>query len=372
MKIALVILHADPARGGAERYTVDLANALAKAGHAVTLLSGDRSLRHAVETAETSGVRSVRLPMRGLTRSAKYQAFADAAETWLRNHPQDLVHAMLPMRTCDLYHPHAGLAVDALKGKPIQTFFNPRRRRFAAIERRLLTQPAPPVVLCLSDFVKGEFLRSYPDFPVQRLERLFNAIDLERFTPPAARPENARVEALLVAQSFKLKGVATALHALVAAPDVSLTVIGRDDPAPYLALARKLGVADRVEFPGVQRDVRPFYQRAGFLVLPTRRDSCSLVVLEAIACGLPVISTRFNGACEIMEQGTHGYILDEADDPALLADAMNRLADDTTRRTMQDACVALRPALAYEHHLAALMGIYERTLKNRRSGPAAG
>ncbi len=363
MKIALIILQADAARGGAERYTVDLAAALAGRGHEVTLLGGDRQCRQTRELAVAQGYRQVVLPLRGITRSAKYRGFAAAAQSWLAAHPHPIVHAMLPLRGCNIYHPHAGLAINALLGKPVQTLFNPRRRLFARIERELLTRRDPPRVLCLSELVKGEMRRSYPDFPAGRLEVLFNAVDLTRYAPPAAgHPQSAApVEALLVAQSFKLKGVATAIRALVDAPDITLTVIGRDPPTEYWKLAEELGVTDRLAFPGVQSDMARFYRRAGFLVLPTRRDSCSLVVLEALACGLPVISTRHNGACEIMRDGQHGYILDEADDSQALAQAMNRLANGDLRAKMQAACTQLRPLLGLDRHLQSLEAIYRRT-----------
>ena len=105
---------------------------------------------------------------------------------------------------------------------------------------------------------------------------------------------------------------------------------------------------------------RPFV-----LVLPTYRDSCSLVVLEALACGLPVISTRQNGATEVMTDGEHGTILADPGDPRLAA-ALSEMLDDRRRARMRAACVALRPALSWEHHLETLLGLYGRVVRQRR------
>jgi UDP-glucose:(heptosyl)LPS alpha-1,3-glucosyltransferase len=146
---------------------------------------------------------------------------------------------------------------------------------------------------------------------------------------------------------------------------VKLTVVGRDDPKKFRRLAERLGVLDRIDFVGPQADVRPFYHRADFLILPTRHDPCSLVVLEALACGLPVISTRFNGACEIMENGVHGWVLDSADDPRELAHAMNQLSDPAILKMITSNCASLRPALSYDNHLQSLMAIYEAILSQR-------
>jgi UDP-glucose:(heptosyl)LPS alpha-1,3-glucosyltransferase len=365
MRITLVSLSADSSRGGAESYTLDLARRLVECGHTITLISGARGTTHALGSSTKDGYTHVTVPASGVTRSRRYLRFAMGVESWIREHPQDIIHAMLPLPSCHVYHPHAGIAIAAIQGKPIQTLSNPRRRLFAKTEHQLLTSSHPPVILCLSDYVKAEFLRYYPDFPEENMVKLFNAVDLDHHVPAGDKNTGSPVEALMVAQDFKRKGLATAIRALAEAPAVKLTVVGRDNPKKFQHLAERLGVSNRVDFVGPQADVRPFYRRAGFLVLPTRHDPCSLVVLEALAQGLPVISTRYNGACEIMENGRHGWIMDSADDPHELADAMNQLSDSTTLKTITHNCVSLRPALSYEHHLQCLVAAYDSILKQR-------
>jgi len=113
-----------------------------------------------------------------------------------------------------------------------------------------------------------------------------------------------------------------------------------------------------VVFAGKTDDPVSFYRAADFFLLPTRHDPCSLVVLEALAMGLPVISTVFNGACEIMTSGQHGFVLPDPSDIDAIAEAMRNLLDPQARATMSDACLMLRPRLAYEHHLDELLKIY--------------
>jgi UDP-glucose:(heptosyl)LPS alpha-1,3-glucosyltransferase len=81
--------------------------------------------------------------------------------------------------------------------------------------------------------------------------------------------------------------------------------------------------------------------------------------------GVPVISTRFNGACEIMTDGQHGFVLDDPSDVQSLADRMTRMLDPALRAHMSAACIALRPKLAYEHHLDTLMNIYQQAIAIR-------
>src|SRR5437763_240307 len=108
MKIALVILHADPARGGAERYTVDLARALAAEGHDVSILASGFG-----EVPEE--VRSVRLDAAAMTRLGQFERFLDSLQRHLAESSYDVVHAMLPVRRCDFYHPHAGVAAESVE-----------------------------------------------------------------------------------------------------------------------------------------------------------------------------------------------------------------------------------------------------------------
>jgi UDP-glucose:(heptosyl)LPS alpha-1,3-glucosyltransferase len=245
---------------------------------------------------------------------------------------------------------------------------NLKRKLFASTERALLTGARPPVLLCLSQYVQRS-IATYYDLPPAQLATLFNAVDLDRFDPAKYDPAQARRElsitddrvvALMAAQDFARKGLRAAIEALAAVGDgrLLLFVAGKDNPRPHERLAADFKVRGQVRFLGPVSDMRPLYAAADFFVLPTRHDPCSLVVLESLAMGLPVISTVFNGACEIMETGRHGEVLaDPADIPALSA-AMRRLLDAPTRAKMRQACLALRGQLSFDAHVDHLLAIY--------------
>jgi UDP-glucose:(heptosyl)LPS alpha-1,3-glucosyltransferase len=357
VRIALVILHADPSRGGAERYTIDLASALANRGHQVALLAASFADRIA-------NVSSIRLTHWGLSRASRYGRFLDSLDCHLAQTHYDVIHAMLPVRHCDLYHPHAGIAAETLDRWTVH--FNPRRRAMAEVERQILSSPKPPIVLALSDYVKEFIQRHYPTLPLQSVAKLFNAVHLEHFQP-AHQPHNLTT-GLIIANDFERKGLAQALRALaqIGPTRLNLDVVGKEDPGRYDAMAKDLGVADAVVFWGAANDPRPRYAAADFLVLPTRHDPCSLVVLEALAMGLPVITTRFNGAAEAMTDGVHGFVLNDPEDVDALAGAMRKMLDPAARQRMSEACLALRPMLSYEHHLKELLKIYARVTSGKR------
>jgi UDP-glucose:(heptosyl)LPS alpha-1,3-glucosyltransferase len=123
----------------------------------------------------------------------------------------------------------------------------------------------------------------------------------------------------------------------------------------------------RVRFAGSTNDPVAFYRMADCFVLPTRHDPCSLAVLEALACGLPVVSTRFNGACEVMQDGIHGFVLDDPQDVPALSQRLREIVDASTRQKMREACVALRPTLSQEEHMGKVLEIYRRRLTSNSS-----
>jgi UDP-glucose:(heptosyl)LPS alpha-1,3-glucosyltransferase len=214
-------------------------------------------------------------------------------------------------------------------------------------------------------------VRKYFQLPDDRLATLFNAVDLAKYDP-AGRPQAGadvrrkfslptdRIVALMVAQDFARKGLREAIAGLAAVADDRLTllVVGKPDPRAYRQIAREMKVEDRVIFAGATADPHAFYAAADFFVLPTRHDPCSLVVLEALAMGLPVISTKQNGACEIMTPGEHGFVLQNADDAPGLEAAMRALLDPAERARMRENCLALRSRLAYDAHMDALLRVY--------------
>jgi UDP-glucose:(heptosyl)LPS alpha-1,3-glucosyltransferase len=378
VKVALVILHADPRKGGAEGYTVNLAHALARRGHDVTLVATTFG-------PQCEPIAQVPLDGRGVTRLGRYRAFLDSLDHHLAQTRYDVVHAIAPVRRCDFYHPQAGLAAEALASghlkyeglrRPLDqlaTRLNRKRQYVAGVERQALSGPDAPTVLCVSDMVRRTGLAHYPQLPGEKLVTLFNAVDPVRFDPHA-KPQAAeevrqrfgigpdQVVALIVAQDFKRKGLRPAIEAIARVPDprLVLLVVGKPDPRPYQQLAARLNVTDRVIFAGPTADTYGFYRAADCFVLPTWHDPCSLVVLEALAMGLPTITTAQNGACEIIEEGRHGYVLADPSDVPGLARGITQLLDPATRRAQREACLALRPRLSYEHHLDQLEALYRQ------------
>lgn len=149
-----------------------------------------------------------------------------------------------------------------------------------------------------------------------------NGVDIERFKPPdAAERAQARTKlgvdddrtiAAFIGHEFERKGLPIAMEALRTAPDVLLLVVGGSPDMIRRAQAQagSAGVAERVHFAGTRSDPIPFLWASDVLVLPSAYEANSLVVLEALACGLPVVSTRVGFAPDILVDGDTGFLVE--------------------------------------------------------------
>jgi UDP-glucose:(heptosyl)LPS alpha-1,3-glucosyltransferase len=123
-------------------------------------------------------------------------------------------------------------------------------------------------------------------------------------------------------------------------------VVGKGPVGRYQRLAARLGLGSNLKFWGPQADAAPFYQVARVLALPTIYDPCSNVVLEALGCGCPVVTTGANGAGEFISPGVNGAVLDRPADTAslrlALEEYLDRGRDPRVRRAAQEAVAHLR------------------------------
>ena len=148
-----------------------------------------------------------------------------------------------------------------------------------------------------------------------------NGVDLDRFRPPTPEERREAREALqlgeeervavFVGHEFHRKGLSFAIDALRFAPGVLLLIVGGSDDiiAEAHAEAQELGVGDRVLFLGPRHDLAPFLAASDMFVLPSAYEANALVVLEALASGLPVVTTRVGFAPEIIVDGQNGFLV---------------------------------------------------------------
>jgi glycosyltransferase involved in cell wall biosynthesis len=150
---------------------------------------------------------------------------------------------------------------------------------------------------------------------------------------------------LFVGNDYRKKGLEALLRALVQLPlDVTLAVVGNAAHiAEFRALSDSLGLGSRVSFLGALKNVEPAYEAADCLVHPTFEDTFAMVVLEAMAHGLPVVVSgpKYCGISGLLRQGVNALMLDDPRDPGELTQVLgNLLGKPALRETLSEGAVA--------------------------------
>ncbi len=187
-----------------------------------------------------------------------------------------------------------------------------------------------------------------------KLRRIPNGVDCEEFSPgPSERNELGLPQGVSMALfagdvRTNRKGLGSVLKALVKLPDVHLAVVGRSEGSPFIAMANELGVANRTHFLGFRKDVPRVIRSCDLFVFPSWYDPFGLVVTEALACGVPVVTTRATGASELLTADSGTVVEDPADVEAIAASMAYWLNDASKRKESAPACRAIALANGWE------------------------
>lgn len=233
------------------------------------------------------------------------------------------------------------------------------------------------VILAVSRMCADHYQR-YHDVPAERIRIVYHGTDTVRFSPdhrqsmrgPTRRGlgiTDSEVVFLFVGHDFVRKGLAIAIRAVRRLADqgcpVRLLVVGQRKAGRQRALGSDANGV--VLFTGRVTNTSPFYAAADALVLPTFYDPCSLTVGEALASGLPVVTTRFNGASEMLTEGRDGLILDDPADDVALSEQLRRLFEPSVRDRMGFAARQTALRFPLERNCDEITSVYKATIKRR-------
>jgi len=377
MKIALVIENMDPARGGREASTAEIAAGLARRGHQVAVLC---------QQGRWSGpnVEVLELGRRGLFRSWRVGNFAADVAKAAAEGGFDIIHATLPVPCANVYQPRGGTipaqaaasarrwgAAGGLRRRAFEPL-NLCRRALGRIEDKLARDNS---VLCLavSWVVAQEFAEFYGRQVGVRVVR--NGVSLPEIDPEDWAHWRQRIRFDLgvgqrdpvfisVANNFALKGIRETIEAFAKWDDshqgranARLVIVGKPQPEGYERIASMRGVGGKVLFVPPTQEIFRWYAAADACVLLSWYDPCSRTVLEATRLGIPSITTVYNGASEILTGGA-GIVVGSPEDTRAVVAALDELADPQRRAARAQVCRATADELSMERHVERLLEAY--------------
>ncbi len=384
MKVALTHLR-HSGTGGTERYQNQMAAHLAECGHKVTIVCRSH------EAPPHPAVRFVVLRSLALGGAWRMWAFARAVERHVQAADYDVVFGLGRCWTQDVIRLGGGCHQTYLDAahratlRPWERVLHSGRlksRVTLAIEARALRPGAGVRVITNSAMVKHDVMQRYA-VPAEKIEVIYNGVDLDRFHPRHRASGGAElrracgfdanhVVVLFLGTGYGRKGLDRVLAVF---PDLlrqqaqaRLLVVGYDSSQPaFERQAAALGIAAQVRFLGGRRDSEKCFAAADVYVLPTYYDPFANSTLEALATGLPVITTAGNGASELLAHHVHGSIVpvDTVRD-ALLDELIFWTTGDRSREA-ETAVRALAERYPQQRTVSASTAVLEDVLKERHA-----
>jgi UDP-glucose:(heptosyl)LPS alpha-1,3-glucosyltransferase len=342
-RIALLRRRFSPT-GGAERYLLRLATGLAAQGHHLTLYCEEWSPRenpfHDVKRIDTADPVAFAAKIGGMPLPDRH----------------DIVFSLDRVPSCDLYRAGDGVHAEWLGYRrafhpvlgPIRTALRRKNREVCELEARVFASGGARHVICNSRFVADQITQRF-HYPPSRITIIPNGVPYNQFSTgdrvlgrQALKLASDDYVVLLVGAGAERKGHAIARDAVrrLKMPRAKLVII--DSPPPVA--------------------MQHVYAAADVFLLPTLYDPFANVTLEALAAGLPVITSAQNGASEILQHETNGFVLPRADDDVLLVHLLEHLADPDFRAMFRKPAQDLALQYDQNRNLTATLAVFDRVM----------
>ena len=384
LRFATAIRDFSRRKGGAERYLVDLCTRMASEDFEVHVYA-----EHWEE--EVQGIHFHRVKTIPFPKSARLLSFAVRATQEMVNENYDVTLGVGNTLKADVIQPHGGVhwawfwrSLRAYDHpflwviKFLGRVLSPKQWIQGYIENRPYKKKQFRKIIAISDMVKQDIIQWY-GIPENQIEVVYNGVDTERFHPRNRQYQEEirrrygiedEFVILFVSNNFRMKGLGYLVKALaeIRKEDrrpFKLLVLGRDRQGPYLRLAKERGISKEVVFAGSTDEPEKYYGAADLLVHPTFYDACSLTVLEALASGLPVITTTSNGASGIITEGQEGLIIDDPRDGQSLAEKIYFFSNAERMKTTSVAARRLAENHSLERNWREMGSIIENDFLKR-------
>ena len=374
MKVALVRKDFLPLEGGGERYAVDLAKSLRDFGHEIHVFA------HRYQPLEGIFFHTIEVPVK--FSSLKNWIFAKNVRLALSRNDFDIVNGLSQIYPQDIYRLGDGIHKHWLSVRPSTIFghlwnkISLRHRVILNIEKKIFSPGNFKRIIAISNLCKQHAIKYY-GVPPHLIDVIYCGVDFEVFNS-SARDKGlvlrdslgvgkGDVVVLFVGMNFARKGLRPLLRAvsqLRYKEKYRILIVGKGNIYRYKKMAQDLGLNRVAIFCGFQHNITAFYGLADVFVLPSYYEPFGNVCLEAMACGLPVITTGETGASEFVLHGRSGFVMDHPEDTAALANWLEVFEDRELSRSMGAVAQEQVLSLTIERNTKDTILVYEKALKN--------
>ena len=316
-------------------------------------------------------------------RIAREASFAEQARQLWQQHAFDLVQSHERIPGCSIYRAGDGVHKIWLEQRQrimpsLSAWWLKRssyHRYVLDAERSMFEDPSLQAVICNAEMVKQEICDTFSINP-SKIHVIYNGIDCNIFKP-ASIEQKVQLRAqlqledkptfLYVGSGYERKGVDAAIRAFAELEaNAQLVVVGKEKKlSKYKKLATKLDCAKQIIFAGVQHDILQYYQATDALIHPALYDPFPNVILEAMACALPIITSYKCGGSEFIQEGKNGFVTDALDITALTIAMQTLLQNDNFVVMGQNARTTVQP-YTIERCSQALTDLYQHLTQEGR------
>ena len=361
MNIALIVRKYQTS-GGTERFTYNLSKFLSKNGHNVTIFCSKSNI---IPPENVKIKRAFSIPINRVIKTATF-TYSIYKKDFSKF---DIVQGCGKIIKQDIYRAGGGFHKLYLKeiNREKLTFYD---RMVISLEKKLYNTKNTKFVIAVSNLIKKEIIKEF-GYPSERIVVFHNPVDLNQFSPVSRENNlNKDLKLLFVANNFKLKGLNSILNVLKQLDNFKLFIVGGDnfENLKHGKIPEKL--FKNIFFLGEKRgkELVKIYQQSDLLLHPTYFDPFANVCLEAMACGVPVVTTKINGASEIIENYENGIVIEHAEDYNGLFNAVKKCIENRELLLkMRENCLKKIKEYSFEKYCKRLIDFYQEVKKFKKS-----
>jgi UDP-glucose:(heptosyl)LPS alpha-1,3-glucosyltransferase len=379
MKIAIIrqkfVLY-----GGAEQFVQGYIHQLAEAGHDIHIFANQWA------PADHTNIHIHHVPTYEFNAFTRTLSFAWFSAKEVEKESFDIIQSHEKTWKQDVYRVGDGCHKEWLDQRKrflpaLKRFFltfNPFHQLILKLEKNMFESGQCRKFIAISQMVKEDILKHYR-CPSENISVVYNGVDLERFhsknktlyrqriRKELGIPENSTL-ILFVGSGFERKGLKYLLQAtqFLRSEDWRLLIMGKGKWNRYLQFA-PANLRSRLIYKEPVPDIEKYYSAADIFALPSIYEPFGNANLEALATGLPVITSRHCGAADIIQHGLNGLIVENPESPKEIADNINNLFDPALRQSMSQKAQTLAEKFSLETNTLAMLKIYQELMSNQDS-----